>query len=261
MPTCGEIAAALTYYVPLDLQEGYDNCGWQVGDPSKECTGVLVCVDATPERVKEAVETGCNMIVSHHPTLFSGLKSITGKSIVEETVLDAVKHGISIFALHTALDNAPAPFGVSHVLAERLGLVDIKPLDPATGTGAIGNLPEAETPAQFVSRVKQTTDSPVVRTSDPSRLHQPVKLKKIALCGGSGSSFVDKAVAAGADAYLTSDTSYHKFVDYASKIFLADIGHFESEECTKSIIESIIRKKFPNFAIHYSRESNPILYI
>lgn len=261
MIRCAEIAAALEERAPLQLQEGYDNCGWQVGDPARECTGVLVCVDATPERVDEAVAAGCNMVVSHHPSLFNGLKSITGLTMVEQTVLRAIDKGVGIYALHTALDNAPAPYGVSTVIAAKLGLRDVTPLDPHSGGGAIGVLPAPEEWERFVERVKQAMRSPIVRSSDPDKRPGRRSVSRVALCGGSGSSMIDLAIAAGADAYVTSDTSYHKFVDYAPRILLADIGHFEGEECTKSIIERIIREKFPNFAVQQSRETNPILYL
>jgi Uncharacterized conserved protein len=87
-------------------------------------------------------------------------------------------------------------------------------------------------------------------------------IRRVALCGGSGSSLIDKAVAAGADAYVTSDTTYHTFVERADDIFIVDIGHFESEQCTKSLFYRIITEKFPNFAVNYSEtEKNPIVYL
>lgn len=213
--TGADIAATLEERAPLHLQEGYDNCGWQVGDPERECSGVLICVDVLPERIDEAVASGCNLVVSHHPTLFSGLKSITGRTPVEQTVMKAIEKGVSVYALHTALDNAPAPYGVSAEIARRLGLLDVSPLDPESGAGAIGHLPRPEGWRGFISRIKQATGAPVVRSSDPARHPAGDTVERVALCGGSGSSMIELAIARGADAYLTSDTSYHKFVDYA----------------------------------------------
>lgn len=260
---CNDIAEALEAVAPLSLQESYDNCGWQVGTPEADCRGVLVCVDVTPARVTEAVENGCNMIVSHHPLLFHGLKHITGDTVVERTVMSAISNGIGIYSLHTALDNAPAPWGVSSEMARMLGLKDIRPLDMTTGSGAVGQLPEAAAAGEAIELVKATFGTPVVRCSDLSpRGGAVAPVNTIALCGGSGSFLIDQAIAAGADLYLTSDTSYHKFVDYAPAIILADIGHFESERCTKAIISRIISEKFPNFAVWYSQqESNPITYL
>lgn len=260
-----DVARVLEDAAPLCLQEGYDNCGWQVGDPEAECTGVMICVDAVPARVDEAVAAGCNLIVSHHPLLFHGLKRITGDTLVQQTVMAAISQGVAVYSLHTALDNAPDPWGVSLEMARVLGLTDIRPLDAESGAGAIGEVAESSMLdlAGFVSKVKDVFHSPVVRCSDPSKAPCTAsQIRRIALCGGSGSSLIDRAVEAGADLMLTSDISYHKFVDYAAKIQLADIGHFESEQGTKSILYRIISQNFPNFVAKLSREeSNPITYL
>lgn len=258
-----DISAALEAVAPLSLQEGYDNCGWQVGHPGQSCTGVLVCVDVTPATVREAVGLGCNLIVSHHPLLFHGLKKIVGATPQEEAVIEALANGVSIYSLHTALDNAPAPYGVSFEIASRFGLEGITPLLPESGAGTIGTLPGGDTMdhLQFAALVKRTLDAPVVRMSAPELAPRGGKIARVALCGGSGSSMIEDAIAAGADVFLTSDVTYHRFCDFASRILIADIGHFEAEECTKSLITGIISEKFPNFAIHSSRENNPIRYI
>lgn len=128
-----------------------------------------------------------------------------------------------------------------------------------TGCGAVGNLPESLSPAQLVDLVKRTFGSPVARcTSYPA----DSQIRRVALCGGSGSFLISKAIAAGAQAFISSDTKYHDFVDYADSIFLIDIGHHESENCTKDIFYHIITKKFPNFAVEYSqKDTNPINYL
>ena len=89
-----------------------------------------------------------------------------------------------------------------------------------------------------------------------------ISIRRIAMCGGSGSEFISAAIRAGAQAFITSDTRYHDFVDYQNEILLIDIGHYESESCTKEIFYNVIREKFPNFACYYSEiEVNPIKYI
>lgn len=112
---------------PLALQEDYDNCGLQVGSKSVGCTGVLLCVDVTPAIVDEAVSRGCNLIVSHHPLIFKGLKRLTGATLQEVAIIHAISAGISIYSSHTCLDNAPE--GVSHEMARRLGLENVSVLD------------------------------------------------------------------------------------------------------------------------------------
>ncbi|MCM1349385.1 MAG: Nif3-like dinuclear metal center hexameric protein [Firmicutes bacterium] len=130
---------------------------------------------------------------------------------------------------------------------------------PNAGLGAVGNLEKAMTVKEFSQLVKECFDSPVVRTN-ASDLEAPVR--RVALCGGSGASFIKRAIAARAQVMLTSDVKYHDFTDYAGRIDILDIGHHESENCSKSIIFDIISEKFPNFAIRYScADVNPIKYL
>lgn len=254
--TIGEITSALEVAAPLELQESYDNCGLLVGRTADECNGALLCVDASLARVAEAVDAGCNLIVAHHPIIFRGLKRLNGTTPVEQTVIAAIKNGVAIYACHTCLDNAP--YSVSTEMAARLGLTGVEPL-LAGGGGAVGKLPQPLRPAEFAALVKGKFGSPTVRCN---RYPADRMIRTVALCGGSGASFIDDALRVGADAYLTSDTRYHDFVDYADRIFLADIGHYESEKCTTSIFQRIIKEKFPNFAVRISQgEINPITYM
>lgn len=126
-----EIISAVESCVPVRQQEQWDNSGWQVAgcDPDDECNGVLTCVDVTPAIVAEAAERGCNLILSHHPLIFKGLKRLTGATQVEKSVMAAMRHGIAVYASHTALDVAPA-VGLSHEMGRRLGLRDTKVLAP-----------------------------------------------------------------------------------------------------------------------------------
>ena len=261
--TINSIIGAIQEVAPTSLQEGYDNSGLQLGDASKECTGILLCVDVTPERVDEAIARGCNLIVSHHPLLFHGLKQITGATPQQQAVIRAIEAGVAIYSAHTSLDNAPG--GVSAWLARELGLNYTGPLCPISadmpqaGAGALTTAATPLTAAMLADRVKKACGSPVCRCTTPP---QGAVITRIAMCGGSGGSMIPDAIAAGAQAYITSDVRYHDFLDYADRIFIIDIGHFESEECTKRIFYHIITQKFPNFAVHYSdSEKNPINYI
>lgn len=258
----GDVVAAIEAVAPPSLQEGWDNTGLLVGQPQSECRGVMLCVDVTPEIVDEAVAAGCDMIVSHHPLIFKGLKRLNGGNRVELSVIKAIEKGVAVYCCHTSIDNAPS-VGVSFAMARRLGVVGPQVLsakngDKEAGLGVIGRLDSPLDPLALVERVKAAFGSPVARCSKPPRKD----LLTVAMCGGSGSEFLADAIAAGADAYITSDTRYHDFVDYGDKIFIVDIGHFESEECTKEIFYQIIREKFPNFAVCYSViETNPISYL
>lgn len=260
-----EIIDTIEAFAPANYQESWDNTGLQVGDRNAECSGVMICVDVTPDVVDEAISRGCNMIVSHHPLLFHGLKTITGATPVEKCVMRAIAAGISIYSSHTAVDNTPG--GVSHVMAQKLNVNVDAVLDPLAsqpggqvGTGVVGNLTEPLTPSQLIDRVKKAFGSPIARCTNPELA--PENITRIAMCGGSGGSLINAAIDAGAQAYITSDTRYHDFVDHRNSILIIDIGHFESEQCTKDIFYRIISQKFANFAVYNSQsESNSILYL
>lgn len=126
------IIQALNNWAPLSLQESYDNSGVQVGDMNQLCTGTLVCLDITLPVIKEAINKKCNLIISHHPLIFKGLKSLTGKNEVEQCILQAIQNNIVIYSTHTNLDSVS--HGVSGMMAERLNLRNIKILAPKTNT-------------------------------------------------------------------------------------------------------------------------------
>ncbi len=363
----GDILSALEAVAPLGLQEDWDNSGLQVGSRLPECTGVLLCVDVTPAIVDEAINRGCNLIVSHHPLFFHPVKRLTGETIQQTAAMNAIAAGVSIYSCHTCMDNAP--HGVSYVMAERLQLDEHRPLvnvanrllklsvmvpesqagevrlalfeagagtlgnydccsyningtgtfkaleganpfvgdinslhyeqevridvlvptwlrrqvenalievhpyeepayeftailnpDKHSGSGAMGIYNEPITARQLVERVKKAFNSPVARCSAVP--DDDVPITRVALCGGAGGSFIKNAIAAGAQAYITSDTRYNEFIDNVPSLFIIDIGHFESESCTKDIFYHIITEKFPNFAVYNSElEKNPISYL
>ena len=123
-----EIATALEMFAPLPLQDGFDNAGLQIGLTDAEVAGVLLCLDVTEAVVDEAIALGCNLIVSHHPLIFSPLKRITGSNYVERCVIKALANGIAVYSAHTNIDNAPG--GVNYRIAEKLGLTNVRILVP-----------------------------------------------------------------------------------------------------------------------------------
>lgn len=258
MPKVKEIAAAIEEFAPRDLQEPYDNAGLQVGDAEMNVTAALLCLDVTEDVMAEARKLGCNMVISHHPLLFRPLKRVTGATAAERIVADAIRSGTAIYAAHTNLDSAWQ--GVSFEIARSLGLTDIEVLCekegyPNSGLGVIGNL--KGTPVlEFLRQTKETLKVRGLRYGGPSRR---LVVKRVAICGGAGADMISAAVAKGADALLTGDLKYHDFTTWNSEILLADIGHYESELCTKKIFSRIIREKFPTFVAYFSEtEKNPI---
>ena len=253
----GDITAALEAFAPLSIQEGWDNSGLLIGSPGDEVHGVLVGFDCTPELIDEAIRTGCDMVVTHHPLIFRGLKRISSGDPVSDAVVKAVKADIAVYAAHTTADKVIA--GVSGAMARRLGLQEITLMEDegGFGMGAVGMLPEPMSGEDFAAFVKERFGLRVLRASKPA-----ARVEKVAVCGGSGASEIDAARATGAQAYISGDISYHHF--FTEEGFMVmDIGHFESERDIVEILCKVIREKFPTFAVRISGNlgrSNPVRY-
>lgn len=359
-----DIISEIESFAPLSLQENYDNAGLLTGNHSMNISGALICLDSTEAVIDEAIKKKCNLVIAHHPIIFSGLKKINGYNYVERTIIKAIKNDIAIYACHTNLDNIKA--GVNSKIAEKLGLknaqilshkkdtlkkiVTFCPVDSAekirialclAGAGSIGNYDscsfslqgegtfrgnehstpyvgkkeelhieketrielvfescnekkilnallkhhpyeqvaydiftitnlnqnigsgmigefESEMDAEyFLKKLKEVFKSNLIR-------HTKIfnkKIKKVGVCGGSGSFLLNQAISAHADAFVSSDFKYHEFFDADEKILVADIGHAESEQFTGEIFYELIQKKFPTFAIQFSEiDTNPINY-
>ncbi len=359
-----EILSLFAQEAPIQLQENYDNSGLIVGDRHRPTDSALLCVDVTEDVVDEAVVLGCNLIVSHHPIIFKGLKKLTPDDAVSRVVMKAIRHDIAIVAMHTNLDNSFS--GTNFILSKKLKLNQLAILEPKegllkklvvfvptahlaevrqaifsagggqigqydacsfsvlgkgsfrasenanpfvgeigsvheeeeqrlevivptfrlnavikamlkthpyeevaydlirldnswdrAGAGMIGSLPEALEEQDFLELVARQCDIPTLRhTALNGR-----KIKKVAVCGGSGAFLLGAAKAAGADAFVTADLKYHDFHDADGKLLLVDAGHYETEQFTKEWMADIITKKNPNFAVLFSGiNTNPVRY-
>jgi dinuclear metal center YbgI/SA1388 family protein len=361
MPQIKEICSYLEQWAPPAYSESYDNVGLLVGDRDDEVDGVLVSLDCTEAIIDEAIEQGCNLVVSHHPIVFKGLKSLTGKSYVERTILKAIKNNIALYAIHTNLDSVLT--GVNGRIADRLGLTNRKILSPKkgalnkltvfvpkgdaekvrtamfkagggvignysscsfntegigtfhpedgakpvigsvgktqeeeesriemifpthlsskilaamtqshpyeevayylhslenenqnVGSGIVGELPEGKQGSDFLNFLKDSMQLKVIR-------HTQILIKKVAICGGSGSFLLDDAKRSGADVFITGDFKYHEFFDAEGELMIADIGHYESERFTIDLIADYLRQNFSTFAIRLTQKNtNPIHY-
>lgn len=360
-----DIVNHLESLAPRAYQESYDNSGLLTGEPSQDVMGILTTLDCTEEVVQEAIDRGMNMIVSHHPIIFKGLKKLTGSNYVERSIIKAIRNDIAIYAIHTNLDNVHT--GVNKKIGEKIGLKNLHILVPKketlmklvtfiphaqaasvlsalhaagagqignykncsfnidgtgsfmpveganphmgktnqqesvketrtevifpahledkiigtlkkahpyeevayylsrlenenqeVGSGMIGDLEQPLEPIEFLRRLKSSMNLNTVRHT---RLLDK-KVKKVAICGGSGSFLLRQAIAQGADFLVTADFKYHEFFDADGKITIADIGHYESEVYTKELIVEILTEKFPTFAVNFSTiDTNPVQYL
>ena len=253
-----DIISTIESFAPLSIQERWDNSGLCVGSPEDEVHSVLLGLDCTPGLVDEAIACGADMIVTHHPLIFSGLKNISPENMVGAAVIKAIKAGISIYAAHTSADKVLA--GVSGAMAARLGLTDVEILDEdgdGTGLGVVGNLPEPLPAEEMTRLVKEKFGLKVLKSSRPLE----GMISRVAMCGGSGRSLIGAAMKSGAQLYVSGDISYHDF--FTEKGFMImDIGHYESEIEIVDILFSLIKKNFPTFAVRITQNinSNPIYY-
>jgi len=346
------------------LQESYDNCGLTVGDPEDTLEKVLVCLDVNEKVMDEAIQSGCQLIISHHPVIFRGLKKITVQSGTERIIIKAIKNNIALYALHTSLDNIIS--GINGLLAEKAGLKNITALLPKkdllrklvtfcplaetaklrealfkagagnignydscsfnaegsgsfranenahpftgninelhfeketrietiypvykenevisallevhpyeevaydiyplsnefskAGSGIIGELEKETSEEDFLSNLKEVLSIKHIRHSQFTFK----KLKKIAICSGSGSFLIQEAIRKKAGLFVTADLKYHDFLEADGKILLADIGHYESEQIVKELLFKILTKNFNNFAVLISKmDLNPVYY-
>ena len=253
-----DVTKVIEEFAPLSIQEKWDNSGLCIGSPDAPVSSVLFGLDCTPELVDEAIGCGADMIVTHHPLIFSGLKKISPDDMIGEAVFKAIKAGISIYAAHTNADKVIA--GVSGAMAAKLDLHDVEILSEdgeGTGLGVVGELAQPMTAQQLVEMVKERFELKTVKASKPVE----GEITKVALCGGSGSSLISAAKAAGAQLYISGDISYHNFFT-PEGFMLMDIGHYESEIEIVDILFSLVKKNFPTFAVRITQNmhSNPIYY-
>lgn len=264
-----EVIQYLEEIAPPALQESYDNAGVIVGDVEKPVQGVLCCLDSTEAVLDEAIAKNCNLIVAHHPIIFRGLKSLTGSTYVERVVMKAIRSGVTIYAIHTNLDNI-LENGVNAKIADKIGVTprdvlrkkSIAPgmelTDNKTGTGILATLPEPMEELSFLRQVRERLNCSCIKYT--KLLGKPVE--NVAICGGSGQFLLPDAIQSGADVFITGDFKYHEYFDADGKIVIADVGHFESEQFTSELLHEIITDKFRNFAACISETiTNPIKYL
>jgi dinuclear metal center YbgI/SA1388 family protein len=348
--TIAQITGAIEALAPVACQESYDNSGLSVGNPQNEATGALLCLDVTERVVQTAIDRNINLIISHHPVIFGGLKRLVGGAAAERVVQQAIKHDVALYAAHTNLDSVRG--GVSEKMCDKLKLKNRSILQPtgrlvkiavyaplphaeavrqamfAAGAGGIGQYSSCSFSAQgtgtFLAGASATPFAgkkgalhrepeekievvaheatvgsaiAAMRAVHPyeevaydlhpllnehtgvglgmvGELEKPLStndflrlvkqafnaqsiryvascnhsVRKVAVCGGSGSSLTGKAIACGADAFVSADFKYHQLQEADGRITVVDVGHYESEIFAIEIFYEVITKKFPTFA-------------
>ena len=231
-----EIGKKIEEFAPFGLACSWDNPGFLCGDPNRQVKKVLLSLDVNLSTVKEAVKIGADMIVSHHPLFFSGLKKIDFSTHEGKIVELLVKNDIAVFAAHTNMDAAEN--GINQRLAQIFDLGDIcvlDPIDDTCGIGRMGLLKESVRAEDFAELVKKKLNTPFVRISGDCLI------KKLAICSGSGGNYFSLAKANGCDALLTGDVKYHDAQDAVDcGICVIDAGHFPTEKLVCEIFEEIL---------------------
>ncbi len=250
-PTIADVADFLEGWAPVSSAQSYDNVGLQVGDPAVAVETGLIALDMTPAVLREAKSLDASLVITHHPLIFHPLRRITPHAFHSNLALRLAESGIALYSIHTNLDAASG--GVSFVLAETLGVRDVDFLtafddgDRHVGLGAIGELDESMALDEFLGSVAKSLRAGSLRyAADPDRA-----IKRVAVCGGAGAEFVSAALAAGADAYVTSDVKYHVFFEVLDneglpRIAFIDAGHYETEAMTEELLRHALAEQFPS---------------
>ncbi len=227
----------------------YDNVGLLVGSMQDEVKGILVCLDCTDEAITEAVKQGANLIVTHHPVIFDGLKAVTEESII----FRLIRNGVSVISVHTNLDQADG--GVNDALCAAVGLENIEKIADSEGFFyRIGELAESMTADEFAELVSKNLDYPVKYVGENTHI------KRVAVCSGSGGSMLYQVVEQGIDAYLTADIKHDVFMDaHALGISLFDAGHFGTEDIIVAPLANELKKAFPDINV-YENHFSPIKF-
>lgn len=245
---CKDIMWFMEDLAPAAYAEEWDNPGLNVGDPDAEVNKILVALDATEAVIDEAVEKGADLIVTHHPLLFHSIKKINYDKPDGRKIIKLIKNGIGVFAAHTNLDAAQG--GTNDKLAEIIGLKNIKPLslvkEDGIGIGRWGDIEDDITVGMLSVKIKEALGLDAVRvTGNISR-----KVKRAALCTGAGIEFLDDAVKAKCDVYITADVRYHEAMDALDKnMVIIDATHYATENIIVPDIAAYLRKKLENRGI------------
>ena len=252
-----ELISWLEKKYPTDAAEDWDNVGLLTGDDNTEVSHVFLALDLTEETLAEAIENGADMILTHHPMIFSGIKKINNHSFTGRRILTLIRKGIVYYAMHTNYD----VLGMADLSAGYLELSDTKVLcatgekdGEPIGFGRVGNLPCEMTLKEYALLVKKNLKLSDVKVY--GNLEQTVKTA--AVCTGSGKSMIQDVLAAGADVYVTGDIDHHTGIDtVAQGLAIIDAGHYGTEYIFMEDMKERLAKAFPELTVSCAKVRSP----
>ncbi len=219
MLTVQQVYDFINERAPFDTQVAYDNSGLLVGDPNEEAKGIHIALDVTNKVIDEAIAHGANLIVTHHPLMFSPIKRLVTDHYEARLIMRLIREGISLISAHTNLDQALG--GINDVLAQQIGLTDV------TGEGfvRVGKLPDPMTAAQLALHIGQVLGDAVRVMGDPRAM-----VDKVGMCSGSGADEWPAAAAMGARAFLTGEAKHHIALEASDAgVVILEAGHHATE--------------------------------
>jgi len=248
MSTVLDVYNAIDDIAPFELAQKSDNVGILLGDKKAVIKKVLLTLDVTVDTVKEACDTSCQLILTHHPIIYAPIKGIYADS----PLYHAAQAALNVISAHTNIDIAEG--GLNDMLADLLGLRNTSPLE----IGRIGKMPKAYTSLDLAMYVKDRFRCRGVRFVSCDK-----SIKKVAICSGGGGEFLEEAVEKGADAFVTADIKYHHMLYAKEKnIALIDAGHFNTEIILMPILKSLLENIFGDVEFILSKSCvDPIEYI
>lgn len=238
--TVRELYAAMDKMIPSSLSCDWDNDGLMCcPDSAREVRRVLVALDATAEVCERAIREGYDLILTHHPFIFKGLRSIDDEAPVSAKAINLIKAGISVMSFHTRLDALEG--GVNDSLCKALGLSEVEVFDgEGMPIGRVGELADAISLGEFAAQVKAALGCPFVLVADAG-----LRVKRVAVLGGEGGDFVREAKAAGADTYVSGRLGYHTMTDapdaFENSVNLIEAGHFYTEQVVCAALCDMVR--------------------
>lgn len=237
-----DIIQQIETHCPLSLAYDWDNSGLLIGNPEASADKIAVTLDVTMDTARQAIEWGADLIVAHHPLIFSPMKRITANEPQGQLVLELIQNHVSVYAAHTNMDTAKEGINARLAALFELGdtrIVDVHTPDVSAGLGRVGVLPQPMTVTAFADIVKEKLHTPFVRVcGDLMRT-----VRTAAVLSGSCSEFVEKAASMGADVIVTGDLKYHECLDFvAAGICVIDAGHFPTERLVVDIFRDMIGK-------------------